>query len=77
MTKPNDSQVHKALGVILDNQGAKALNWCVEYARQGLSMSGEELRVQCLYVLNNMAYWRGHEAKVVRAVLKEYVKEGE
>ncbi len=33
---------------------------------------GEALRVQCLYVLNNMSHWRGEIAKAVRQTLKTF-----
>ena len=37
-------------------------------------MIGEELRVQILYVLSNLAGWRGPRAREVKAVLKEATK---
>uniref|UniRef100_A0A6H2A6A0 Uncharacterized protein n=2 Tax=viral metagenome TaxID=1070528 RepID=A0A6H2A6A0_9ZZZZ len=65
-------KVHNSLRLIIANKDQKALNYAVNYARAGLSMTGEELRVQCLYVLNNITHWRGEVAKEVRGVLKEY-----
>lgn len=38
----------------------------------GGAMDGHELRVQVLYILNNISHWRGPEAKEVRAILKAY-----
>ena len=69
------SKVHEALNTIVKNRDAKALNYCVNYAQAGIGMSGHELHVQVLYVLNNMQYWRGADAKRVREVLKAYVKQ--
>lgn len=69
-----EENVHNALKTIIKNQESKALNYCVNYAKAGLCLRGETLRVQCLYVLNNMVSWRGEEAKGVRLVLKEFVK---
>lgn len=46
------------------------------YAEAGLSLTGEALRVQCLYVLNNTQYWRGNDAIVVKDLLKEFAKGG-
>jgi hypothetical protein len=46
------------------------------YARAGINMIGEEARVQALYILGNMSYWRGDEAKQVRMFLKEFSKNG-
>ena len=37
-------------------------------------MVGEELRVQLLYVISNLAYWRGERAREVKAVLKAATK---
>jgi hypothetical protein len=67
-------EVHSALQKIVDNKDQKALNYCVNYARTGLGMTGHELYVQCLYVLNNMTHWRGDTAKEVRQTLKSFTK---
>ena len=67
-------RVKNSLRLIVANKEQKSLNYCVNYARAGLSMTGHELKVQCLYVLNNMTRWRGDVAKEVRATLKEYTK---
>jgi hypothetical protein len=40
------------------------------YARAGRGMTGEEARVQALYILNNITHWRDAGAKEVRAALK-------
>ena len=70
------SEVHDALRKIVANQDAKALNYCVNYAKAGLYMSYiDELKTQVLYVLNNMTHWRGDDAKLVRTTLKQFVKE--
>ena len=67
--------VKEALQAISDHAGEKALNYAVNYARYGLGIDdAHELKVQCLYVLGNMAAWRGDLAKEVRATLKEYTK---
>jgi hypothetical protein len=39
------------------------------YARAGLGMTGEEARVQALYIRSNLATWRGEEARKVKAEL--------
>ena len=70
----SELEVKEALQCIVDNRQAKALNYVVDYAREGLLLTGAALRVQCLYVLNNMTGWRGVTAKEVRAVLKEFTK---
>ena len=66
-------EVKRALQLIIDHQNEPPLNWAVGYAKHGLSiLSEDELRTQCLYVLNNMTHWRGEVAKEVRATLKSF-----
>ena len=66
---------HKACKVIVNNKAAKALNYAVGYAEYGLSISDiHEAQVQALYILNNIQYWRGPEAKEVRQTLKDFSK---
>jgi hypothetical protein len=69
---------------IVSNAHEKALNYAVNYAKYGIEMvdRGDELwirpsdmRVQCLYVLNNITHWRGDLAKRVRTSLKQHVKD--
>ena len=70
------NRVKRALEAIVANSKEKALNWAVGYAEYGITISDpHELRVQCLYVLNNITHWRGEVAKEVRATLKAYIKE--
>jgi hypothetical protein len=66
----NQPQVIQALQTILDNASQPALNYAVNYARAALHMTGRELQVQLLYVLNNMSHWRGPIAKQVRETLR-------
>ena len=70
----SESTVREALRTIVDNRHAKSLNYAINYAQAGITMTGEELRVQCLYVLNNMSHWRGEVAKAVRMTLKTFTK---
>ena len=72
MPNAEEAKVNEALGLIIENKEVKALNYAVNYAKYGLRMTGDELKTQCLYVLNNMAYWRGAEAKFVRTTLKAF-----
>ena len=37
----------------------------------GKIMVGEEMKVQLLYVLSNLQYWKGERAKEIKKVLKE------
>ncbi len=51
--------------------GEKALNYAVGYAQAGLHLTTDEaIRVQILYILNNITHWRGDAAKLVRQDLK-------
>jgi hypothetical protein len=67
--------VHAALRAIVDNANEKSFNWAIRYAQHGLSLpESDELRVQCLYILNNITRWRGELAKTVRETLQAYTK---
>lgn len=66
---------HKACQHIIDHQDAKALNYCVNYAKCGLLILNEDnIDLQARYILNNMSSWRGDLAKQVRADLKSLLK---
>jgi len=80
MSKMN---VTEALQLIVDNAENPALNYAINYARYGLGITDpEELRVQCLYVLNNIGGWRANKKFAVtkeqiaeaRAAIKETAK---
>lgn len=68
-----DQMARDMLELIVDNKEDKALNYCVNYARIGKDMVGDALKTQCIYVLNNMKYWRGPDSKKVRETLKAFV----
>ena len=70
--RPSEAEVKRALQGILVNRDARAVNWAVAYARAGLDLEGEDLRVQCLYILNNITRWRGDTARWVRRTLKAF-----
>jgi hypothetical protein len=66
------TQFHWCCRAIIQNKNVKALNWCVDYAYTGEMMNDPlEVKVQILYILNNMQYWRGELATKVRKSLKE------
>ena len=55
---------------------SKSLNYAVAYAEAGTQMtSSYMIKVQALYVLNNITHWRGPIAKAVRTDLKTIVKQ--
>lgn len=62
---------HCACQAIVESANVPALNYAVNYAKAGLKMvDSYEIKVQALYILNNMTHWRGSEAKEVREILK-------
>jgi hypothetical protein len=69
--------VKEAIRCILRDEKSfdTSLNWAVNYCKAGLSLNGEALRVQCLYILNNITRWRHPDAKEVRLILKQFSKE--
>jgi hypothetical protein len=72
--KPQEHEVIDAIKDILKDEKSykTSLNWAVNYCRAALDMEGESLRVQCLYILNNIAHWRNPDAKRIRGILKAY-----
>ena len=64
---------YRACQLIVDNSDKKAVNWAVNYAKYGLTVTNEEeAKVQALYILSNIQHWRGEVAKDARALLKAF-----
>ena len=60
---------------VVDNADQKSLNYCVNYAKHGLTVTDKhEAHVQAPYILNNMTHWRGVIATETRNILKNFVK---
>jgi len=74
--KVTDELVKACICVILSDEKAynKSLNYAVNYCKAAMSMTGHDLAVQCLYILNNITHWRNPAAKEIREVLKIYAK---
>lgn len=74
--RPTAEQVHAAIAKILADTASyeSSLNYAVNYCRYAGMMTGEMLRVQCLYILENIMSWRHADAKEVRAILRSYSK---
>lgn len=72
--KSTEQEVKKAIEIILSDvkSYSTSLNYAVNYCIAARSMSGHELYVQLLYILNNISHWRHPEAKAVRDVLKNF-----
>jgi hypothetical protein len=69
-----EEEVKLAIKKILSDKKSypTSLNWAINYCQVALSYYGEDLRVQCLYILNNISKWRHPDAKAVRATLKKF-----
>jgi hypothetical protein len=66
---------HEACRSIVAHQGVRSLNYAIGYAKHGLGVTDpHEMKVQALYILNNMTHWRGDIAKRVREALKQVSK---
>lgn len=72
-----EQEVKNAIVTILEDRVhyATSLNYAVNYCKASAFLTGHELGVQCLYILNNLSSWRHPQAKEVRRVLKQYAKE--
>jgi hypothetical protein len=73
------ARIRRSFESIVANQEKKALNWAIDYAEHGIALidgncSDHDLKMQILYVLNNITHWRGDESVVVRGTLKEALK---
>lgn len=68
------ADVHKACRVILDNALIvdPALEYALPYARKALSLTGSKLEVAAGMVLINTQYWKHHNAKQIRDVLRGF-----
>lgn len=66
---------HEAIRIILDDTKSfkTSLNYAVNYCDVGLyqPLGSHELKIQCLYILNNIQKWRHPQAKDVRIALKK------
>ena len=55
---------------------SKALDYATGYAKHGTKcIDAHEIKVQALYILNNITHWRGQLAKETRADLKKIVRQ--
>jgi hypothetical protein len=71
------NEVIAAIKIILSDETRykTSLNYAVNYCKAALKQEGEDLRVQCVYILNNITHWRHPKASAIRSILKAYVKE--
>lgn len=72
--KPSEEDIQDTLDTILSDTRsyATSLNYAMGYVRYAKGMTGRELEVQCIYILNNISHWRHKEAKNVRNILKQF-----
>ena len=73
-----EEKVKDAIRIILSDEVhySTTLNYAINYCKYALGMEDMKLRTQCLYILNNIIYWRHPMAKKVREALKEFVSDG-
>ena len=71
------NEVIDAIKMILSDEARykTSLNYAVNYCKVALNQEGEDLRVQCMYILVNITAWRHPKASAVRSILKAYVRE--
>lgn len=67
------------LRVIRASQAQKTptamIHYAASYAAAGRHMHDRSaIRVQALYILNNLQGWRGEEARLVKAQLREFAR---
>lgn len=74
--RPTYDEVQSAIGIILrdEEKYETTLNYAVNYCKAAARMTPEGLRLQCLYILGNIAGWRHPQAKEVKAILNRYSK---
>lgn len=72
----------EALQTIVDNQDNPALNYAINYAKEALSAydigmtdDTEMLKIQLLYVLDNLNYWRQNKKFSITKETIKLVKE--
>lgn len=77
----NEQKVHELLEVVMKQEytrgkTSRLIQYAQTYARKAITdkMTGEELRVQILYILGNLSRWRGKEARETKARLNKLVK---
>lgn len=69
-----EKEVKDAIREILEDEKSyrTSLNYAVGYCSEALRMTGHELYIQTLYILNNISHWRHPKAKEIRKVLKSF-----
>lgn len=71
-----DKELKDALDKVIYYQYARAYaKAAIRNPHTATEMSGHELAVQLLYVLNNLQSWRGEEARATKLILKKWAKE--
>lgn len=73
---PTEPEVQEKIRLILSDTKSynTSLNYAVGYCEAAKHLTGHALKVQCLYILNNISHWRHPEVKSVRQTLKAFSK---
>jgi len=76
MKKPTEKEVQESIETILKDTASytTSLNYAFNYCIAAKCTTGHELKVQCLYILNNIFHWKHPKAKEVKEVLKSFAK---
>lgn len=75
--EPNEDAVRDALKKVIEYAKGGTADYARRYAVAALecNMTDQELRVQVLYILGNLVYWRGPLAREVKSTLRnEYAQ---
>ena len=75
MKSESMAKAHNAVVTILSDKASynTSLNYAVCYCQYALEITDpREMKIQVLYILNNITYWRHPQAKDVRKTLKSF-----
>ena len=74
---PTADDVREHLWIILGDEASynTTLNWAIQRCKMAYEAPDHELKDRLLYILGNITYWRHPQAKQVRNVFKQYIKE--
>jgi len=63
----------RVIWAAMNAKPGSTIQYAKSYAHAGISMTDRKMiAVQALYILSNLAGWRGDEARMVKATLKQF-----
>jgi hypothetical protein len=72
---PDDVREHLMIVICDEKAHGTTLNWAIQRVKMAYRAPDHELKDRLLYILGNMTHWRHPQAKQVRNVFKQYIKE--